>query len=548
MNLRTSILALACAAPALPLAGCRTLEEMRATADEQAYALVAARRAQLESSSRPLVVEPPPDATANRLRARLTAGGTPELRALDLVDCLELAAESNREFQTRRERLYLAALDLTFERYRYSWLPVADGGGAVSGDLVDASILDADTGLGLSRLFSTGAVVLGSIGLNLFESLLSSSDQAGSGGFTGLTSNFALSITQPLLAGAGSLIVMEPLTQAERDLVYEVRSFERFRRTLAVDVATSFYRLIQARDSLGNAVANAESLQRVAERNEALGAAGRLREIQVDQARQDVFAANNQVIDTRQDYQSQIDDFALFLGLPVGTEIDLDADALIDLTEAGLQPVGFDEATAIELAMDRRLDLSNAEGRVVDAERQVRITANAIRSILDVNAQISGESDSDQPLSYGSDDISWSVGLGFDLPADRFVERNAWRSATIALQASQRSAQELADVIRVSVRDALRELGTRRQAYQIQADSVALSERRVESVRLFLEAGEAQTRDLLEAQDDLVAAQNARTRALIDYRLALLALWRDTELLSVTDAGLDVLPLDTTVL
>ena len=529
------------AASTLLVPGCRNLEEMRAAADQQVYALVAARRAQLGSSASPLVVEPPADARAVRLRAQLTAGDAVELEPLDLVDCLELAAESNRAFQERRERLYLAALDLTFERYRYSWLPTAAGGASVGGDLVDADTLEADSTLGLTRLFSSGALVIGSIGLGLFESLLSSDDE-------GLTSNFALSITQPILAGTGSRIVLEPLTQAERSLVYEVRSFERFRRTLAVDVATRFYRLIQARDSLSNEIANAESLVRVAERNEALGEAGRLREIQVDQARQDVFGANNRVIDARQDYQSQIDDFALFLGLPVGTPIELDADALIDLTEAGLEPAGFGEDVALELALQRRLDLANARGRIVDAERQVMIAADAIRSVLDLNAGISGTSNDGKPFSYGSEDVTWDVGFGFDLPADRFTERNVWRAATIALQAAKRASEELGDVIRVSVRDALRELASRRQAYQIQDDSVALSERRVESVRLFLEAGEAQTRDLLEAQDDLVAAQNARTRALIDYRIALLALWRDTELLAVSEQGLGALPLDTTVL
>ena len=127
----------------------------------------------------------------------------------------------------------------------------------------------------------------------------------------------------------------------------------------------------------------------------------------------------------------------------------------------------------------------------------------------------------------------------------RLPQRNLWRAALIGVQATARSTELLEDQVRTQIRNAVRELNARRQDYQIQDDAVRLSERRVESVQLFLEAGEAQTRDLLEAQEALVQAQNARVEALVDYRLGLLALWRDTELLAVADSGLSRLPEDT---
>ena len=48
-----------------------------------------------------------------------------------------------------------------------------------------------------------------------------------------MVADVRFSVTQPLLRGSGSRIVYEPLTQAERDLIYEVRSFERYRRSFA---------------------------------------------------------------------------------------------------------------------------------------------------------------------------------------------------------------------------------------------------------------------------------------------------------------------------
>ncbi len=65
-----------------------------------------------------------------------------------------------------------------------------------------------------------------------------------------------------------------------------------------------------------------------------------------------------------------------------------------------------------------------------------------------------------------------------------------------------------------------------------------MATRRVTSTNLFLEAGRAQIRDLLEAQEALVSAQNARTAALVNYRVAELELQRDMGVLKIDDKGL----------
>jgi len=77
-----------------------------------------------------------------------------------------------------------------------------------------------------------------------------------------------------------------------------------------------------------------------------------------------------------------------------------------------------------------------------------------------------------------------------------------------------------------------------RESYRIQLEAVALAERRVDSTALFLQAGRAEVRDVLEAQEDLVNAQNALTAALVDYRVAELNLQRDMGVLQVSDDGL----------
>ena len=93
-----------------------------------------------------------------------------------------------------------------------------------------SEVQTATVDLGFSRLLGDGGQIVAAIGVDFLRVLSGDADW----NVAGLLS---LSFTQPLLGGAGQRIVLEPLTQAERNLVYEVRSYERFRRTFAVDVA-----------------------------------------------------------------------------------------------------------------------------------------------------------------------------------------------------------------------------------------------------------------------------------------------------------------------
>ena len=58
------------------------------------------------------------------------------------------------------------------------------------------------------------------------------------------------------------------------------------------------------------------------------------------------------------------------------------------------------------------------------------------------------------------------------------------------------------------------------------------------STNLFLEAGRAEVRDVLDAQRSLLQAQNALTDALVSYRVSTLEMQRDMGVLQVDSEGL----------
>lgn len=510
---------------------CRSLEEHALRADEQAYALIAARRAQLEADPDAFTIQAP----ENRLRERLLEGETIE-EPLSLVDVLAIAAENSRDFQDRREALYLAALDVTLEQWRFGYQPSAGAGALAEGVGGEGTSQEVGADLGLSRLLGTGASIVGGIGLSAFNLL--SSDA----GFVdeGLLS---LRISQPLLRGFGAKIVMEPLTQAQRSLVYEVRTYERFRRTFAVDVANRYFRILQQRITLENERRNVESLRLLRERNMAFAEAGQLSEIQADQARQDELDGEARVVNAQQQLESLYDDFRFFLGLPIEADFRLDPSEFDAISEDGLENVVASESAIVGFALENRLDYLTSVDRITDAERRLRIAGNQLDPDLGISAGASVASTDPTAGSFDVDDVGWDISVNLGLPVNRLPERNAYRAAQITLNATRRAQEAFADGIVADLRDALRDLRTLRESYRIQTVSVELADRRVESSDLSFEAGRAATRDVLEARRALLQAQNSLARALVDYRLATLALWRDLECLRLDDTGIYAAPL-----
>lgn len=524
---RPASLAWIVAGLALLHSGCTTAGNYKEQADEQVVKLVEARRAQLKIPGA-FTIEP----AAQALRARLLEGGAAPV--LGLVETLAIAAENSRDVQSRKERLYGAALDLTLERWRFGFQKGMTLDAFVDGESDEAQEARGDAALRFSQLLGDGTQIVADAGLNLARSLV------GSDGWNPV-SDIGITITRPLLAGAGSDIVQEPLTQAERDLVYEVRSFERFRRTFAFDVASRWYKLLQTRDEVANQEVNVKNLVQLSERNRELAKAGRLSELEFGQARQNELRSQNQLLTARERYARELDSFALFLGLPVGTPLELDPRGLSDLVQSGASPLVVDETLAISLALAGRLDYRNTVESVDDAERRLKIAEDALQASLGLVLRANETSESGQPLDYDASRIGWSAGLEFTAPWEKLPQRNSARSALISWNAARRSAEQAEDSIRADLRDSLRQVKSREESYAIQQNAQQLAATRVESARMLLDAGRADTRDLLEAEESLLSASNAATGALVDWVLARMSAYLDMERLQVDEGGIVLL-------
>jgi len=523
--LGTLLFALSCSS----LNGCKSAQTHAEDADREVYELLL-ERSEIFKEAGSFSIERP----AETLRGRILAEQDPG-REFDLLECLEVASENSRRYQDQRESLYLSALDLTLERWQFSVHESGSFGAFLNGTGKEADNAGILSDLGITRLLGTGLQIIGNVGFDF------SRDLSSGAGWDAL-SNLSLNITQPLLRGFGAAIVQEPLTQAERNLTYAVRDYNRFRATFAFDVCSRFFRLLEQEEVLANEVRNFEGVVRLRERNEAFAEAGLLNDIQVDQARQNELSARNRVIGARRRFQSAVDDFKFFLGLPIEMRLNFkqgDRESLGQLEALQLDFKGKEELV-IRTALERRYDQLTRIDRLADAKRRMLIAADDLRAGLGLTLSGAASSKAGRPLDYSGEDSSWRLGLDIDMPWDRLRERNVYRARLITVEATQRALDEGADSIRLELRDQLRLLEVSRESIEIQTQAVGLAERRVESAELNLEAGRSDTRTVLDAQESLVAASNAATNARTEFILNGLGLYRDMELLDVGEAGIDV--------
>jgi outer membrane protein TolC len=129
-------------------------------------------------------------------------------------------------------------------------------------------------------------------------------------------------------------------------------------------------------------------------------------------------------------------------------------------------------------------------------------------------------------------DYRLTGGVQLDLPLNRKLERNNYRTSLITFERQLRTLSLFLDDLKNDVRADLRTLEQSRQSYDIQVRAKALADRRVESSELSLQAGRIQVRDVVDAQTAKVQAYNAATAALIDYHLARMRLLLDLGVLN----------------
>ncbi|NLF32814.1 MAG: TolC family protein [Planctomycetes bacterium] len=523
------LVALACLTASV-VSGCSP-SHYKAQADRDVYGAID-RQWQDECGPREGYHVPDVDPSVHQLAP---ARAYPAPGVVTLAEALVLALDHNRLFQMEKELLYLTGLNETLIAYQFAPHPLGSVTGFVRRDRVtgvpDRTDAGAEAALFYQQVFSTGATITADL-LSSWTQVLSGER---SGGFATLGN---VAFVQPLLRGLGSDIVLEPWRQAQRDTLYQVRTFNRARQVLAAQVMAEYYQVLELEAVVRHAQANYEAMTAHVKRMDDLAKAGRVTDYEILEARQDRTDAHNELLEARQEYETLLDLFKQTIGIPITTDIRLDADELNAHWSLDLLNLEQPEAGAIELALARRLDLANQRDRIDDADRHIKVTADALGPGLSIVAT-GGLATSSRDNNFGASgvDDTFTLGLRFDAPLDRLLERNAYRTALLELVQRRREYEDGVQLASMEVRQALRDLLTAAERRRILEEQLAPAIERLRSAESLLQYGRADARDVLDAQQDLFDLQVEIADTRTDYAVAAVNLYRDTGVLDVQKNG-----------
>jgi hypothetical protein len=245
----------------------------------------------------------------------------------------------------------------------------------------------------------------------------------------------------------------------------------------------------------------------------------------VDDARNAELSARTDYINSLASYLSGLDFFKTRLGLPLSTDLYLEDGDLADLVKAGLTEVDIDHDAAFRICITRQMEILNEIDRFEDSKRKVRVAADQLRA--DLNLFATAALDSQAPYDYANFDlnkVNYTAGITLNLPIDRLRERNVYRRALIAFESELRSLDLTLDGYKQRIDGTLRSIEQNRLNYLNGLESLKVAERRLENNNMLLEAGRATIRDVREAQDGLIQAQNNLATIYADYLQARLGL------------------------
>ena len=188
------------------------------------------------------------------------------------------------------------------------------------------------------------------------------------------------------------------------------------------------------------------------------------------------------------------------------------------LESATLPAVHLSEEDALAIARENRLDWMNARARLVDAWRKMDYFANALKSGLSFTAEGGLGTLRNNAARFDSRTGVARVGLRFDTPLNRLVERNDYRESQIDYQRARRDYMLFEDRISQSLRNTLRIIDLSQLNFELRRAAVQVAISQVDLARLRLEEpprpgvvaqiGATTARDLVTALNDLLAAQN----------------------------------------
>ena len=377
-------------------------------------------------------------------------------------------------------------------------------------------------------------------------------------------SNFALTLTQPLLRGflidnnRQQLVV----TALNRD-ASEIQLRGTIATTLA-NVRNAYWELLYALEALDVAQGSLDLANKLVQDNQARVEVGALAPLDVVQAQAE--AATRLQTVAQADAQWRTSELALKRLIVSGTDDPLWNASINPIDRPTFLAAPLDVQAAVRNALDNRTDLQQArkiiDGNTVTLKYMRNLTLPAldlqanygatglggtqfIRTGSGVTSQIIGSvpggySDAWRTLT-GRNYPTWNLGLNFSYTLGASAQDAQVARARVQVNQSAAQLRALELQVATDVTNAALQVQSGLTRYQAATVARNLSQQRLDAEQSRFDVGLSTNYFVVQAQRDLSTAQNTELRALLDYRRALVDYERLQEAPATRGAGITVI-------
>tara|TARA_B100000029_G_scaffold18516_1_gene18691 strand:- start:1079 stop:3460 length:2382 start_codon:yes stop_codon:yes gene_type:complete len=214
-------------------------------------------------------------------------------------------------------------------------------------------------------------------------------------------------------------------------------------------------------------------------------------------------------------------------------------------------PIDLTLASAVQTALENRVDLMNRRAFVMDARRRVELAANQLQTTVDLVAEGEASTPSlennGKPFDFRGAESDYRVGLRMVTPLDRQRQRNNFRASQVSYQRARRNYMAAEDQVKLDVRYAHRRAVMKRRVFEINRRAVRVAARELDQAVEFAarpprpgqQGGDraSQGVNISRALDNLLEAQNEMIETWVDYETVRHALYRDTGTMQIDPEG-----------
>jgi len=329
----------------------------------------------------------------------------------------------------------------------------------------------------------------------------------------GASTGFSMTLSQPLLRGAGWDVNMAPLRQARIGAEISRLQEEQAVASLVDQITYAYRNLIQTQERLELARMGLERSRQLLETNQLLIEAGRMAAADIVQTQSDVANQEVALLETERALTASQAQLLTLLALEPNTPI-----RAVDAVD--VQPVEIDEDAAVAFALANRTDIRVQKLGLEQVEMTEKLARNNRLWDVSLSAGFDRYSDGTGGREVGSH----SVGLQLNIPLGDFTGRRNVMAAKASVHSAHLRYEGNLERVERQIRDAVAEVASRWRQLEAALRAKDLAARSLELHNERLQAGRASNFEVLSLQSTLRAADAQALSARIAYANALTAL------------------------